>query len=84
MLVDGGGAAAQDYAGIDPGLAGRLAALVVARAQVWAAELDAAEQDIVEELPAPVTAEQVAQRDLRDAVHDLEFHSATGVRREVR
>lgn len=50
----------------------RLAACVVAAAQRWAAEMD--------RIGAPLdvaTEEQRAQRDLMDAVYDLEFHQST-------
>ena len=58
----------------------RLVARVVAAAQRWAAEMDP--------IDAPldmITDEQRAQRDLMDAVYDLEFHqSAPGARPDHR
>jgi hypothetical protein len=48
---------------------------VVEAAQAYAAELDVDEQDVMEELSSPVTPAQHALRNLRDAVHDLDFHT---------
>lgn len=74
MLVPGGGSSTIDSAGTTS--SARLSARVVDAAQRWAAALDAAEEGAVEELPPPLTADQLAQRDLRDAVHDLEWQAS--------
>ena len=83
-LLTGGAAVAECCPASGVTSSARLSARVVAAALAWAAELDATEQGEVELLAPPVTPEECARRDLRDAVHDLEYHDARSGRRKFR
>jgi hypothetical protein len=80
-LLTGGGTATECHSPPGATSSARLSARVVAAALAWAAELDATEQGEVELLASPVTPEECARRDLRDAIHDLEYHDARSGRR---
>lgn len=56
----------------------QLSARIVSAAQAWAAVVLAVPSDLSPQ-PFPLTEEELRRRELLDAVHDLEFHSAEAV-----